>query len=48
MLKTYLHNDFTTGDDRYPKNNQATLHLLEKYIKIAIVIQPTSEGAAFA
>jgi hypothetical protein len=26
-----LQNDFTTGDNRYPKNRQQTLHLLDKY-----------------
>jgi hypothetical protein len=30
-LKVYLQNDFTTVDNRYPKNHQQTLHLLEKY-----------------
>ena len=26
-IKVELHNDFTTGDNRYPKNRQQTLHL---------------------
>ena len=44
-----LQNDFTTGDDRYPKNRQSTLHLLDKYTKSAVVTQAgTSEGSAFA
>jgi hypothetical protein len=47
-LKMDLQNDFTTGDDRYPKNRQETLHLLDKYTKSAIVSQPVSEGTAFA
>jgi hypothetical protein len=48
-LKVDLQNDFTTGDDRYPKNRQATLHLLDKYSK-SIVVTPTtsSEGTSFA
>jgi hypothetical protein len=48
-LKVDLQNDFTTGDDRYPKNRQSTLHLLDKYSKSALVTNPTtSEGTAFA
>jgi hypothetical protein len=47
-LKVDLQNDFTTGDDRYPKNRQSTLHLLDKYSKTAIVSATTSEGTAFA
>ena len=48
-LKVDLQNDFTTGDDRYPKNRQATLHLLDKYSKSVVVSQTTSsEGASFA
>jgi hypothetical protein len=48
-LKVDLQNDFTTGDDRYPKNRQATLHLLDKYSK-SIVVRDTnsSEGTSFA
>jgi hypothetical protein len=30
-LKMDLQNDYTTGDNRYPKNRQQTLHLLDKY-----------------
>jgi hypothetical protein len=29
-LKVDLQSDFTTGDNRYPKNRQQTLHLLDK------------------
>ena len=32
-LKVDLQNDFTTGDNRYPKNRQQTLRLLDKYSK---------------
>jgi hypothetical protein len=47
-LKVDLQNDFTTGDDRYPKNRQSTLHLLDKYSKSVIVTSTsTSEGTAF-
>jgi hypothetical protein len=47
-LKVDLQNDFTTGDDRYPKNRQATLHLLDKYSKSVVAQAPISEGTAFA
>jgi hypothetical protein len=48
-LKVDLQNDFTTGDDRYPKNRQSTLHLLDKYSK-SIIVSPTtsSEGTSFS
>ena len=48
-LKVDLQNDFTTGDDRYPKNRQATLHLLDKYSK-SVIVSPTTptEGTSFA
>jgi hypothetical protein len=48
-LKVDLQNDFTTGDDHYPKNRQATLHVLDKYSK-SIIVSPTtsSEGTSFA
>jgi hypothetical protein len=46
-LKTDLQNDFTTGDDRYPKNRQSTLHLLDKYSKTAPTVNTPSEGTAF-
>jgi hypothetical protein len=47
--KVDLQNDFTTGDDRYPKNQQSTLHLLDKYSKTAVVsTTPGSEGTASA
>jgi hypothetical protein len=48
-LNVDLQNDFTTGDHRYPKNRQATLHLLDKYSK-SIVVSPTStsKGSLFA
>jgi hypothetical protein len=47
-LKVDLKNDFTTGDNQYPKNRQSTFHLLDKYSKTACVNTTTnSEGTAF-
>ena len=46
-LKMDLQNDFTTGDNRYPKNRQQTLHLLDKYTKPVVQRQNTSEGSTF-
>jgi hypothetical protein len=47
-LKVDLQNDFTTGDNRYPKNRQQTLHLLDKYSKTVVAKVTHSEGASFA
>jgi hypothetical protein len=47
-LKVYLQNDFTTGDNRYPKNRQQTLHLLGKYSKTVNPKVTQSEGTSFA
>jgi hypothetical protein len=47
-LKVDLQNDFTTGDNRYPKTRQQTLHLLDKYSKTVIPKKADSEGASFA
>jgi hypothetical protein len=47
-LKVDLQNDFTTGDNRYPKNCQQTLHLLDKYSKTVIPKMTQSEGTSFA
>ncbi len=47
-LKTDLQNDFTTGDDRYPKNRQSTLHLLDKNSKSTVMSNAPSEGTAFS
>jgi hypothetical protein len=41
-----LQNDFTTGDNRYPKNRQQTLHLLDKYSKTAVARTTQSEGSS--
>jgi ABC-type enterochelin transport system substrate-binding protein len=48
-LKKGLKDDFTKGDNRYPKNRQQqTLHLLDNHSKIS-ALQPTpTEGSSFA
>jgi hypothetical protein len=43
-----LQNDFTTGDNRYPKNHQQTLHLLDKYSNTVVPKVTQSEGTYFA
>jgi hypothetical protein len=43
-----LQNDYTTGDNRYPKNRQQTLHLPDKYSKTIMPQGTQSEGASFA
>ena len=45
-LKVDLKNDFTTGDNRYPKNRQQTLHLLDNYSKQAVPKTTQSEGTS--
>jgi hypothetical protein len=47
-LRVDLQNDFTTGDNRYPKTRQATLHLLDKYSKTVVARTTQSEGTSFA
>jgi hypothetical protein len=47
-LKVDLQNDFTIGDNRYPKNRQQTLHLLDKYSKTMVAKVTHSEGTSFA
>jgi hypothetical protein len=47
-LKVDLQNDFTTGDNHYPKNHQQMLHLLDKYSKTVIPKVTQSEGTSFA
>ena len=46
-LKVDPQNDFTTGDNRYPKTRQSTLHLLDKCSKTVVTKTTQSEGAAF-
>jgi hypothetical protein len=43
-----LQNDFTTGGNRYPKNRQHTLHLLDKYSKTVVPKVTHFEGTSFA
>jgi hypothetical protein len=47
-LKVDLQNDFTTGDNHYPKTRQQALHLLDKYSKTTVIKPTNSEGALFA
>jgi hypothetical protein len=47
-LKVDFQNDFTTGDNRYHKNSQQTLHLLDKYSKTVVAKVTHSEGTSFA
>ena len=47
-LKTDLQNDFTTGNNHYPKTRQQTLHLLDKYSKTVVTKPTPSEGSSFA
>lgn len=47
-LRMDLQNDYTTGDDHYPRTRQSVLHLLDKYSK-SVVFKPTpNEGNSFA
>jgi hypothetical protein len=47
-LKVDFQNDFTTGDNRYPKNGQQTLHILDKYSKTVVAKVTHYEGTSFA
>jgi hypothetical protein len=47
-LKVDLQNDFTTGNNCYPKTRQQTLHLLDKHSKTTVTKPTSSEGASFA
>jgi hypothetical protein len=47
-LKVDLQNEFTTGYNRYPKNRQQTLHLLNKYSKTVVARVIQSDGTSFA
>ena len=47
-LKVDLQNDFTTGNNHYPKNHQQTLHLLDKHSKTVVTKMTQSEGTSFA
>jgi hypothetical protein len=43
-----LQNNFTTGDNLYPKNRQQTLHLLDKHSKTVVAKVTHSEVTSFA
>jgi hypothetical protein len=47
-LNVDLQNNFTTGDNRYPKNRQQTLYLLDKYNKTVVAKVTHSEGTSFS
>jgi hypothetical protein len=47
-LKVDLQNDFTTGDNGYPKNIQQTLHLLDNYSKTVVPKVTQSEVTSFS
>ena len=44
-LKVDLKNYFTTGNNLYPKSRPQTLHILDKYSKIAAPKMPASKGS---
>ena len=46
--KVDLQNDFTTGEERYPKNRQENLMILDKYTKSGLIQNTNSEGTSFA
>jgi hypothetical protein len=46
-LKVDLQNDFTTGNNQYPKTCQQTLHLLDKYSKTVVPKMTLSKGISF-
>ena len=48
ILKVDIQNDFTIKNNQYPKSHPKTLHLLDKYSKIAVPKMPASEGSSFA
>ena len=46
-----LKNDYTTGQDRNPKNRQEVLHLLDKYSKSNVIVSTANgngQGSSFA
>jgi hypothetical protein len=47
-LKVDLQNNFTTGENHYPKDRQQTLHILDEYIKTVVAKVTQSEGTSFA
>ena len=47
-LKSDIHNNYTTGDDRYLKTTKNNLHLLTQYTKSTIPINSESQGNSFS
>ena len=47
-LNIDIHNDYTTGDDRYLKTRKNNLHLLTHYTKPTITRNSESPGKSFA
>ena len=47
-LKSDIQNDYTAGDDRYPKTRQDTLHILTQYTKPTIHRNTKSQGKSSA
>ena len=47
-LRTNLRYDYTTGENKYPKSCQATLHYLEKHSKSVVREPIAKEGTSFA
>lgn len=47
-LKVDLQNDFTTGDNHYPKTRQEALHLLDKYTQPKVQRTIQAKGSSFA
>ena len=46
--KVDLNNDYTEGEDLFPKNRQAALHLLNKYSKFYVSKPTESQGSSYA
>ena len=42
-FKVDIQNNFTTGNNLYPKSCPQTLHLMDKYSKIAAIKMPSSK-----
>ncbi|MGL5936194.1 MAG: hypothetical protein ACRCZI_11310, partial [Cetobacterium sp.] len=47
-LKTDLRNEYAHGIDKFPKDRQTVLHLLDKYSKQSIVQTVDPQGTSFA
>ena len=47
-MKEYLQNDFTTGNNLYPKYRPQTIYILDQYSKIVVTKTSTPERSSFA